>query len=108
MQEKMVEHVAGVIAALDRRITYVVGIVNVTRDCDCISTDSGLVARDIGFAASTDPVALDQAVQDLIYANEGARLDQLAYPAIDGTVQLAYAERMGIGSRSYALRELDG
>lgn len=106
LQEKMVEHAAGVIAALESRITYLVGIVNLTRDCDCMSSGATIVARDIGFAASADPVALDQAVQDLVQKNEGATLNQLSYPSLDGTVQLAYAERMGIGSRTYTLREI--
>jgi len=106
LQEKMVEHVAGVVAALHGHITYVVGIVNLTRECDCMSSGSDLVARDIGFAASTDPVALDQAVQDLVRANEGAALDALSFPKLSGDVQLAHAEWMGLGTRAYQLREL--
>ncbi len=106
LQQKMVEHAAGVIAALEGRVTYLAGIVNLTKDCDCMGCEGQIVARDIGFAASTDPVALDQAILDLVKSSEGVRLDELSYPSLDGTVQLAYAEQMGIGVRSYTLREL--
>lgn len=105
MQEKMVEHALGVINANRDRIAYVLGIVNLTQDCDCLHAGSPIVARDIGFAASADPVALDQAALDLVAHAEHQRLDQLAYPSIDGTVQLAYAEELGLGTRRYQLVE---
>jgi hypothetical protein len=106
LQEKMAEHALGVVKAARGKLACVVGMVNLTRDCDCISTGAEIVARDVGFAASQDPVALDQAVLDLVKAQEGQSLDALAYPRLDGTVQLSYAEKLGLGSRAYHLVEL--
>jgi uncharacterized Fe-S center protein len=54
---------------------------------------------------STDPVALDQAAMDLIERAAGRRLDQLAFPELDGSTQLAYAENLGLGRRDYELIE---
>lgn len=106
MQEKMAEHALGVVRALEGRVVYLLGLVSMTKDCDCLAPGSPFVARDIGFAASTDPVALDQAALDLVKKAEGKSLDRLSYPDLDGTVQLAHAERIGLGSRKYDLVEV--
>lgn len=106
MQEKMVEHGLGVIRATKQRITYVLGLVSLTKDCDCLSAGSPVVAEDIGFAASSDPVALDQAALDLVQSTKHKSLAELSYPKLDATVQLAYAERLGLGSRKYDLVEV--
>jgi len=106
LQEKMVEHALGVIRATKQRIGYVIGLVNLTKDCDCISSGSPVVARDIGFAASSDPVALDQAAMDLVRSVEKQSLGDLSYPSIDSTVQLVYAEELGLGTRKYELIEV--
>ncbi len=58
-----------------------IGLVNLTKDCDCIQPGSPIVAQDIGFAASSDPVALDQAALDLI------RLTQLSCPTPRSTAR---------------------
>ena len=106
MQEKMVEHAVGAVRAVDGRLLCIVGIVNLTQHCDCWGAGSEIVASDIGFAMSTDPVALDQAVVDLVAASAGQPLDRLAWPKLDGNVQLSYAEKLGLGSRSYRLIEV--
>jgi hypothetical protein len=106
LQEKMVEHAVGVARAIGPRVLYLVGIVDVTKHCDCMSPGSERVAADVGFAMSTDPVALDQAVLDLVAASAGTPLDRLAWPDLDGNVQLAYAEELGLGCRTYRLVEV--
>jgi uncharacterized Fe-S center protein len=103
VQEKMAEHALGVTRALGGHIVYLLGIVAITKDCDCLAPGTPFVARDVGFAASLDPVALDQAAMDLIQKAEGKTLDRIAYPEIDGSAQLAHAERIGLGSRKYEL-----
>ncbi len=106
LQEKMAEHALGAVQSLGGRIVYVLGIVSLTKDCDCLAPGSAIVARDIGFASSLDPVALDQAALDLIKQAEGKRLDEIAFPSIDGTAQLAHAERIRLGSRQYKMVEV--
>ena len=106
MQEKMAEHALGAVKALDGKVLCLVGMVNLTKDCDCLARSSPKVAKDIGFAASRDPIALDQAMLDLVCSTEGRRLDELAYPRLDGTHQLRFGESLGLGTRRYELVEL--
>lgn len=106
MQEKMVEHALGTVRALKGKVACVAGIVNLTKHCDCWSPGSAVVAPDIGFAYSKDPVALDQATLDLVAAATGRRLDEIAFPELNGLVQLEYAEAIGLGSRRYRLVEV--
>jgi hypothetical protein len=106
LQEKMVEHALGAARALKGRFVCLLGVVNLTRHCDCWGEGSPRVAPDIGFALSTDPVAIDQAAMDLVERATGRRLDQLAFPELDGLTQLAYAERIGLGRRDYELVEV--
>jgi hypothetical protein len=102
----MVEHALGVARVLKGKLVCLLGIVNLTQHCDCWAEGSPRVAADIGFALSEDPVALDQAALDLVESANGRRLDQLAFPKIDGLVQLAYAESVGLGRRDYQLIEV--
>jgi uncharacterized Fe-S center protein len=106
MQEKMVEHALGTMRAIKGRLICLLGIVDLTQHCDCWAPGSPRVASDVGFALSRDPVALDQAALDLVASVTGTPLDRLAWPNLDGTLQLSYAESMGLGSRSYRLIEV--
>ena len=106
LQEKMVEHALGVARVLKGNYVCVLGIVNLTQHCDCWAAGSEAVARDVGFALSADPVALDQAGLDLVKKSAGRSLDKIAWPEIDGSVQLSYAEQLGLGSRKYDLVEV--
>jgi len=106
LQEKMVEHALGAARALKGKLVCLLGIVNLTQHCDCWAEGSPRVAADVGFALSLDPVALDQAALDLVAAAEGKPLDQIAWPKVDGTVQLSYGEKLGLGSREYRLVEV--
>lgn len=106
MQEKMVEHAMGTMRALKGRLVCLLGLVNLTQHCDCWAPGSPRVAADIGFALSRDPVALDSAALDLVAAATGQPLDRLSFPNLDGTLQLSYAESLGLGKRSYRLVEV--
>jgi uncharacterized protein len=106
LQEKMAEHALGVVRALEGRVVYLLGMVSMTKDCDCLAPGTAVVARDIGFAASTDPVAIDQAAMDLVKKAEGKSLDRIAYPGLDGNVQLSHAELIGLGERKHEIVEV--
>ena len=61
------------------RIVYVNVMNRLSVDCDCDGNPAEPDMHDIGILASTDPVALDQACIDLIYAQkdgDGASLVQ--------------------------------
>jgi uncharacterized Fe-S center protein len=64
--ERMVEYALGAVAGKPGRVGYVNFLVNVTPDCDCVPWSDAPIVPDIGFLASTDPVALDKACLDLV------------------------------------------
>ena len=78
-------------------------------DCDCNGRPAEPDIHDIGILASTDPVALDQACVDLIYAQkdgDGASLVE-RIESRNGLHTLEHAEEIGLGSRMYNLAKLD-
>lgn len=115
-QEKMVEHLRGVTLLTKGKMGYLNFILNVSPACDCYPASDAPLVGDIGFLASLDPVAIDQAACDLVSQAEGnphsvlgrrggAGEDKfrLVYPHIDWTIQLDYAESLGLGTRAYDL-----
>lgn len=103
MQERLVEYAAGAVA--DKRCFYVNFLNHITPNCDCMSHGEEFLVPDIGILASTDPVAIDQASYDLV-RKAGGDVFEKAHPSADGTVQLAHAEKMGLGRREYELIEI--
>jgi len=103
LQERIVEHAAGVVRARRGRVAYLCAAQTITKDCDCIGEEQTPLLPDIGLLASHDPVALDQAVLDLVRNRAGQSLEALAYPEHDATVQLDYAVSLGIGERDVEL-----
>ncbi len=106
MQEKMAEHALGVVNSVKGKLLYIQGLVNMTMHCDCLAETSRRVAADIGFLLSHDPVAIDQATLELVRESEGRTLDRMAWPEVDGQVQITHAEEIGLGSREYRLLEV--
>ena len=104
--ERIVEHAAAVVRGKPGRIAYVTVAESITKDCDCIDKPQEPVVPDVGVLASLDPVAIDQAVHDLVVRRAGHTLEHVSYPDRDGTVQMRYAEEMGLGSRDYTLVEV--
>ena len=112
IMERMVEYAAA--AGVGRKVGYINVLVDLTPETDYLSWSDTPIVPDIGILASRDPVALDQASVDLLNQTPGlagTRLqdptshDKLRdmYPALDWEVQLAYAERLGLGKRDYEL-----
>ena len=86
---------------------YVTAAMGITKDCDCLGVNQPPLVEDIGLLASQDPVAIDQAVLDLVKQRAGRTLESMSYPRHDGTLQIQYAETMGLGSASYELVEVN-
>ncbi len=103
LEERIVEHALGVVRALSGRIGYITSAMEITKDCDCIGFKQSPLLADIGFLASMDPTALDKAVYDLIVQREGRTLESMSYPKLDGSVQIHYAEKNGLGSSAYEM-----
>lgn len=109
--ESMAEAAEGMIRAMKpQNMVYINVLNNLSIDCDCASNPSKPEIRDIGILASLDPVAVDKASVDLIYAADPAESASLRQRMEDkkGALILEHAEKLGIGSRRYNLVSLDG
>lgn len=103
MERQMAEHALGAIANKRGKCVFLNAAVNMTRDCDCMGYRQEKLVPDLGFFASRDPVAVDQACMDRVREIHGKDLASMAYPSLDGSVQLEHGERVGLGSRTYKL-----
>ena len=91
------------------RIAYVNVMNRLSVDCDCDGNPAEPDLHDIGILASADPVALDQACIDLVYAQQegdGASLVN-RIESRNGLHTLEHAEEIGLGSRTYELVLVD-
>lgn len=89
------------------RIIYINVLNNISIDCDCDGNPAEPDIHDIGIVASLDPVAIDQACIDLAFAAEGSQTLQDRVNSRDGLHTLEHAEKIGLGSRTYELVNVD-
>lgn len=89
-----------------KKAAFVSFLTHISPDCDCWHINKPPVVSDIGIAASTDPVALDQACIDLVLKRAGKDPFLEVHPTVDWRIQLEHAERIGLGNRSYELVEV--
>ena len=84
---------------------YINVMANLSVDCDCCATAEDPCMKDIGILASTDPVAIDQACLDLVYASTDPGRDHLLkrIESRNGVHTIEIAAQHGIGSREYEL-----
>jgi len=89
-------------------IAFVNVMANMSVDCDCCAVAEDPAIADIGVLASLDPVALDQACVDLVYASKDPGRDHLVerIESRNGVHTVETAEALGIGSREYTLVEI--
>ena len=107
--EAMAEAAKAVADHCGDRILYISVANNLSVDCDCDSHPAAPRMGDIGILASLDPVALDQACVDLVYASEDPGKVHLIerMESRHGIHTLEHGEAIGLGSRSYELVELE-
>ena len=105
--ESMAEAGLSVVDALDGKIVYINVMNRLSVDCDCSGRPAEPDIHDIGILASTDPVALDQACIDLVYAAEGNTSLVNRIESRNGLHTLEHAEEIGLGSRTYELVSID-
>lgn len=81
---------------------------NLSVDCDCCGVAEDPCMKDIGILASLDPVAIDQACIDLVYASDDPGRDHFIerVETRNGTHTIEAAEALGVGSREYELIEI--
>ncbi|MCP4680666.1 MAG: DUF362 domain-containing protein [Deltaproteobacteria bacterium] len=103
LQERIVEHAVAVARGKPNKICYITVAQDITKDCDCLGVNQKPLLEDIGILASFDPVALDKAVLDLVQQRAGRTLESMSYPKTNGTIQIDYAESLGLGESTYDL-----
>src|SRR5574344_1280891 len=105
--ESMAEDTKAVTDKLGSRVLYISVMNRLSVDCDCDSHPAEPDMHDIGIVASLDPVAIDQACVDFIYAAPDGKSVQKRIERQNGTHTLEYGEKIGLGNRNYELVRLD-
>ena len=101
--ESMAEAAKAVADSCGENILYINVMNRLSVDCDCDPTPREPTMADIGILASLDPVALDQACVDLVYAapDGQALIDRIE--SLNGQHTLDYGQEIGLGSKDYEL-----
>ena len=117
VQEKIAEYALA--AVKGKPAFHVSFLMDISPDCDCWGHNDRAIVPNLGIAASTDPVALDQACMDLVAAapslaasalegrgTPGEDKFHIVHARTDGAIGLAYAESIGLGTRAYTFTEV--
>jgi len=105
--ESMAEAATAIADRMGENILYIDVMNNLSVDCDCNSHPAPPTMADIGILASLDPVAVDQACLDLVYAAPDGQAVVERIESRHGVHTLEHAEAMGLGSRTYELIHID-
>lgn len=107
--ESMAEAAKAIRDDAGENILYISIMNNLSVDCDCDSSPADPELEDIGILASLDPVALDKACVDQVYAADKEKSASLRdrIETRHGTHTLDYAEEIGVGSQKYNLVMID-
>ena len=107
--ESMAEAGKSVVDALDGNILYVSVMNHLSIDCDRDGDPAEPDMHDMGILASADPVALDQACVDLVYASQDDTESLIDRMESRNAIHiLEHGEEIGLGSRTYQLVSIDG
>ncbi len=107
--EAMADAAKSVVDLFQGKIAYLNIMCNLSVDCDCCAVAEDPCMKDIGVLASLDPVAIDQACLDLIYASKDPGRDHFIQrvESRHGVHTIEAAAAIGVGSREYQLIDLD-
>lgn len=120
LQMKMGEYAAAVVNA--QQCFHVAIAIDITPQCDCFAGNDSPMVPNVGMFASSDPVALDVALTDLICAQPALENSVLPErhaafegetdhlhainPASDWEMCIKHAEELGAGCRQYKIIEV--
>ena len=107
--ESMADAASSVHNYFKDNIVYINVMKNMSVDCDCCAVAEDPCMKDIGILISTDPIAIDQACLDLVYASEDPGKEHLIerIESRNGVHTIEAAEALGYGSRDYELIEIE-
>ncbi len=107
--EAMADAASSVMDYFGGNAVYINVMKNISVDCDCCSQAEDPCIADIGILASCDPVAIDQACLDLVYAcNDPGKPHLLErIESLNGIHTIEAAADLGLGSREYQLIKIE-
>jgi len=106
LQKKMAEYCLAFHEEKAGRAVYINFITRTTQNCDCLGKDEE-VLPDLGVVGAFDPVAADAASMDLLNERQGRDVFRDYWPQYDPRVQLEHGEKIGLGTSTYELIEVD-
>ena len=103
--ESMADAAKSIVTFFDGKMAFINVMCNMSVDCDCCAVAADPKIGDIGILASLDPIALDQACLDLVYAsNDPGKGDLIErIESRNGVHTVEAAAELGFGSRDYEL-----
>ena len=107
--EAMADAALSIIKYFNGNIVYVNVMKNMSVDCDCCAIAEDPCIRDIGILVSDDPVAIDQACIDLVYAakdDPGQKHFLERVESRNGVHTIEAAAALGAGVPEYELIEV--
>ena len=107
--EAMADAASSVVDYFGGNIVYINVMKNMSVDCDCCAVAEDPCIADIGILASIDPIAIDQACIDLVYASDdpGKAHFLKRVESRNGVHTIEAAAALGYGSREYELVTVD-
>ncbi len=104
----MADAAGSVIDYFGDKIVYVNVMANMSVDCDCCAKAEDPCMGDIGILVSLDPVAIDKACLDLVYASDDPGKSHLIkrIESRNGVLTTNSAAELGLGSLEYELIEV--
>ena len=107
--ESMADAAASVVEYFKGNIVYVNVMKNMSVDCDCCAVAEDPCIADIGILVSLDPIAIDQACIDLVYASTDPGKPHLLkrIESRNGVHTIEAAAELGYGTREYELIEVE-
>ena len=108
--ESMADAAGSIVEYFGENAVYVNVMKNMSVDCDCCAVAEDPCMKDIGILVSTDPIAIDQACLDLVYAatddpGQAHLLERIE--SRNGVLTIEAAAKLGYGSREYELVEVE-
>ncbi len=106
--EAMADAASSVVDLFKGNIVYINVLKNMSVDCDCCEIAEDPCIADIGILASDDPIAIDQASVDLVYASSDPGRPHLVkrIESRNGIHTIEAAVELKFGSREYKLIEI--
>ena len=108
--ESMADAAGSVVEYFGENAAYINVMKFMSVDCDCVAHPEDPCMKDIGILVSTDPIAIDQACIDLVYAatddpGQAHLLERIE--SRRGVYTIEASAALGFGSREYELIEVE-